>query len=887
QGILDLNGSGSDLYSGLDGKAIHLVATADIADLSAFGLSVANNGGGSDGVEYTLSGSASAGDDILVYRVGDGSSSSTFFADYFGDCFSQFDVLIPTGLSFPDGNGDDPVELFENGVVIDFYGDVDGAAINGDPYEDGWTYKLEDGTWLDGGEDCDVESPEDYSVISSGCPYPICNFGTQGCTDQTAFNYNPEATIDDGSCILNLTNGLSLQGVLDFDLGSTGGKAIHLKANTNISDLSIFAIGTANNGGGSDGPEFTFESISVSSGDEILVVRDDSAMSIYMGSCYSEFDHIIHQNISAINQNGNDAIELFENGIIIETFGDANVDGTGEDWEYTDSWAYLVDSTWTYGGLNCTDSTNSIFETSCVYPICPQEEVCSVPNSWDVTVTATNQTIILPSNTLISIDDQLTIDEIAIGLFFVNQIGELQCAGYTYFSGETSQIAAFGDDTTTDEIDGFQEGQEFTWLIYNCISGETYNANGSFSNGPSVYTTNGISYVNTVTTAPSGPESQTVNLPNGWSMFSTYMIPENTALDQLLSSVVNEVIIAKDYLGAAYLPEFNFNGVGAIQVGQGYQIKMSSEQNLVVDGEYAFPEDNPISFNSGWNMIGYLRIDAAPADLVLAQLVDNNNLIIAKDFLGAAYLPEFNFNGIGDLNPGRGYQIKTNTDGILELLSNDISYRVSSHKALINKTNFFTKPTITDKNMTLVLNLNNLKKLSGNFEIAAFDKENKIVGSSKIFFPITVFPVWVDDVLNNFKDGLYNNEEIYFQIWNGKDLKKINLTSNNELILFNTNDIVNIDGVEISSKVNTDKISIYPNPSSQFSSVEIYLNQSSIVEIDLYDMMGNFIRRIISEEYGEGNNLININIENIPDGSYFLKIKHDQKIINKHFKIIN
>ena len=48
QGILDLNGSGSDIYSGTDGKAIHLVATSDIPDLSLYGLGVANNGGGSD-----------------------------------------------------------------------------------------------------------------------------------------------------------------------------------------------------------------------------------------------------------------------------------------------------------------------------------------------------------------------------------------------------------------------------------------------------------------------------------------------------------------------------------------------------------------------------------------------------------------------------------------------------------------------------------------------------------------------------------------------------------------------------------------------------------------------------------------------------------------------
>ena len=70
QGVLDLHGSGNDLYGGYDGKAIHLVANTDITDLSIFSLSVANNGGGSDGPEYPLSGSASAGDDILIYSIG-------------------------------------------------------------------------------------------------------------------------------------------------------------------------------------------------------------------------------------------------------------------------------------------------------------------------------------------------------------------------------------------------------------------------------------------------------------------------------------------------------------------------------------------------------------------------------------------------------------------------------------------------------------------------------------------------------------------------------------------------------------------------------------------------------------------------------------------------
>ena len=84
QGVLDLYASTA--YSGTDGKAIHLVANEDIADLSLYSLSVANNGGGSDGPEYTLSGSANAGDDILVYRVGSADNSANFFSE----CFYYF-----------------------------------------------------------------------------------------------------------------------------------------------------------------------------------------------------------------------------------------------------------------------------------------------------------------------------------------------------------------------------------------------------------------------------------------------------------------------------------------------------------------------------------------------------------------------------------------------------------------------------------------------------------------------------------------------------------------------------------------------------------------------------------------------------------------------------
>ena len=190
-----------------------------------------------------------------------------------------------------------------------------------------------------------------------------------GANFQATFTICPSGLRDDGTC---LTDALSLQGIIDFTVPSGGndGKAIHVVANDDISDLSIFGLGVANNGGGSDGIEYTFPQMAVSVGDDILVARSASAMEDYFDTCYGEFEHVLAANGSIV-QNGDDAIELFESSTVIETFGDLNVDGTGEDWEYTDSWAYKVDGAWTYGGVNCTDGTTTIYDSNCLYPLCP------------------------------------------------------------------------------------------------------------------------------------------------------------------------------------------------------------------------------------------------------------------------------------------------------------------------------------------------------------------------------------------------------------------------------------------------------------------------------------------------------------------------------------
>ena len=73
-------------------------------------------------------------------------------------------------------------------------------------------------------------------------------------------------------------------------------------------------------------------------------------------------------------------------------------------------------------------------------------------------------------------------------------------------------------------------------------------------------------------------------------------------------------------------------------------------------------------------MLGYTRTLSEDAEAALAPLLESNNLIIAKDYLGNAYLPEWDFNGVGYLKPGQGYQVKLFQGGPFNYLPDNESY---------------------------------------------------------------------------------------------------------------------------------------------------------------------------------------------------------------------
>ena len=168
-------------------------------------------------------------------------------------------------------------------------------------------------------------------------------------------------------------NNLVISAVFDGPLSGGTPKGIELYAIKDISDLSLYGVGSANNGGGSDGQEFTFPAVSANAGDYIYLSSDSATFNQWFGFNAAYIT-------SAVNINGDDAMELFYQSNVIDVFGDINVDGNGEPWEYMDGWAYRNSSTgpdgsvfslssWSFSGPNALDGESSNSTASSPIPI--------------------------------------------------------------------------------------------------------------------------------------------------------------------------------------------------------------------------------------------------------------------------------------------------------------------------------------------------------------------------------------------------------------------------------------------------------------------------------------------------------------------------------------
>lgn len=134
-----------------------------------------------------------------------------------------------------------------------------------------------------------------------------------------------------------------------------------------------------------------------------------------------------------------------------------------------------------------------------------------------------------------------------------------------------------------------------------------------------------------------------IELNVGWGMFGYTCLEPQNVIDAF-SSITADIIILKDYLGNAYLPEWDFNGIGSLEFARGYQIKM----NQTVEG-FQFCPTPSVTQVSGQEQIEELQLQLDEALVMISSLeqeITDDQIQIGDIFAGGIVF-QINENGSG------------------------------------------------------------------------------------------------------------------------------------------------------------------------------------------------------------------------------------------------
>ena len=281
----------------------------------------------------------------------------------------------------------------------------------------------------------------------------------------------------------------------------------------------------------------------------------------------------------------------------------------------------------------CTDSIALNFDLSAHINnnSCEYSDAIVWPSSAEVINTGANATYLLENVSFNGFD---VSEGFTLGAFYMNDFGGLSCGGFTHWNGGPSSISVYINDETTNEKDGFDAGDQIIWLAYDSISGLNYKASLDYISGSDVYAVNAI------------------NLVSDYAILSTpisvYGCTNEFAFNYNVSALLND--------DSCVFPN-NTELLDSIVYLLSIIDSISDSGESISTLETALePWNFGISLNQGWNMFGY----GCPQPIELTEvLIDYADyVVIVKNNNGLAYLPEWNFNGIGALSPGYGYQIK-------------------------------------------------------------------------------------------------------------------------------------------------------------------------------------------------------------------------------------
>ncbi|NQE52964.1 Cell surface glycoprotein, partial [ANME-1 cluster archaeon GoMg3.2] len=155
--------------------------------------------------------------------------------------------------------------------------------------------------------------------------------------------------------------------------------------------------------------------------------------------------------------------------------------------------------------------------------------------------------------------------------------------------------------------------------------------------------------------------SYSIQLHSGWNLISIPLVPEDTNIDSVFSSMTGNYSIVWTTTSTGGWKSSNqaFGKLTEITVDKGYLIYMTAPDTLVIEGTK--PDTTTIDLVNGWNLVGYpSRATRSITDVLSGVTYD---VVWTTTSTGGWKSSNQAFGKLTDMSPGKGYTVYAQTSG--------------------------------------------------------------------------------------------------------------------------------------------------------------------------------------------------------------------------------
>jgi len=480
------------------------------------------------------------------------------------------------------------------------------------------------------------------------------------------------------------------------------------------------------------------------------------------------------------------------------------------------------------------------------------EDILVLPANWRFTATQVIHSIVFPASVVPEINGIPVLPGTPAGVFFTGLNGDGQCGGFIIWNGTTDYVlSAFGDDLSTPYVkEGFSSGESLSWKIFDMNTNNVFpmqaNYDITFPDHDGKFVSGGLSCLVTLENNMA-TICQTLSIPQGWSGISTYVEPANPAIVNMFAPVVSDLIILTNLYGM-YWPVNGINTLGNWDVNSGYVVKMQNDVSLQVCG--TLPASNTITVNPGWSIIPVLKSAGISTAALLGSLP---GLVVAKEIAGSRiYWPSAGYVTLTSLEPGKAYYLYASSGGTLNYGVKGGVLGGSENTAPIVSP--WNEVAITAGSHLLAISGENGAFIEGEI-IGAFTNSGYCAGYCRYEGQMVVLTVFADDPTSTEVDGMSEDEEMIFRVYNPITKAERNLSPEFDTSLPDHDGNFRVNGISgfsfKTSSIECEEsltFSVYPNPAADF--VNITITKGSLVnaEVMIYDFTGRIVMSTVLED---------------------------------------